>query len=58
MFMLSFKRSDDIANALDLKLYSEKRTTYKEYDFNYNTGLIVCMHLFLVVICLVVEVFL
>ena len=56
--MLSLKRSDDIANALDLKLYSEKRTTYKEYDFNYNTGLIVCMHLFLVVICLVVEVFL
>ncbi len=60
IFVLSLKRSDELANALELRFYKPegKRTKYKEYEIKEIDKNILCIHLFLLFIFIVVEVLL
>lgn len=59
-FKLSFKRSEEIANTLDMKLYvsNKKSTKYKSFTFSSSDDNIIFMHILLIFICVVLEVLL
>lgn len=58
IFMLSFKRSDSIADALDLRLYNPNinRTKYKRYKITSVDDGILLMHIALIIIYIISEV--
>lgn len=60
MFNLSFKKSDDLADVLDVRLYnsSNKRSCYKKYSFNLTDLFILFTHILIIVAIVLKEVIL
>jgi len=58
VFNISLKKSDDISNVLDMRLYdsNKKRTKYKLIDFKIIDQNILLIHIFVLILFLVVEV--
>lgn len=59
IFNLSLKRADSISNTLDMRLYipEQERTMYKIYNNYITDNSIILLHIFLIIIYAVLEVF-